>query len=882
MPEAHHLEEAASLDAVRRVVNARLTRILLAVLIILSLHPAWKHDVVLRTFCLVVFGAELAARAYVWRGSGRRRDKTTYLLAGLDVLSFLSFIPLDAISGGQLAAMDAKLDYFRLVRLLVLLRFARELAKDIYSIMTRRELLQQFALVTFAVVFLSFVAAVTLTTLRPAFDFDGDGVGGDGFGRALWWSFRQIESADNLVQKVDAEPAVSAVSLWLTVTGVFIISFIIGIGANVVDQVVRAERRRPVSFRGHSIVVGPVHQAEVLITEFVRIYAKNRNVLRPERMLSWLLSANGPLRGAGIPQVALLGVVDELPAFLYDPLLRWVVYRSGASNDPAALARVASRDAKRAILLAHPEAGHEADAVTLASLAAFRASNRHAQVFVELKDKEACAIARAVGGRGTFPLDVPRFLGLFLCQHLVTRGVEMLYRDLLTAEGSEFYTHVFVDEDEAERLKAMVDESFSFDELSRCAHETHGVMLIGVFLGDAPIGRGPAGGVPVDQLVPWLNPYELATDDPRVARLGGAPGRVPRATLRGFIGVCESYRPIRTYADHFLDGRGAAPRSATADCSVADATRNRAKLDGSAPRRVLLLGYSEALPALLSELSRFVPDVQATLLISHRLGESVPLKTKLTALGLGIEPDDPAPGVAGKSFDLQRGGKVVVHTHEGSDLARFATQVLAGQAPVEAVVFLNEPDALDRDARVALRVLRFVRHLEEQRLPKGASLHLIAEFHSVEKGAYIQQNVDVRRCGFTDEDCLKLTLVSTEQIKNYFLVHSAFVPGIAHIYDELLQERGQEIVRILPPMPTAGETAQTTTFADLRASLADLPCIPIGLERATGVTLCPPPHERMRLDEVKGIYVVGDAARLGPSIAARRSAARTSAVATAS
>lgn len=857
-------------DPVARFVHARIVRIALAVLIILSLHPELKDHTGLRLFCLVVFGAELVLRFVAWRRAGARRDETTWILGTLDVLAFLSFVPFAALGGAGLVRFDRALDAFRLVRLLVLLRYARDLAKDIYAIMTRRELLQQFGLVSAAVLFLSFVAAVFLTTLQPTFDFDGDGRTNDPFRRALWWSFRQLESADNLVEKVDANPLVTFVSLLLTVTGVFVVAFIIGIGANVVDQVVRAERRRPVRFRGHSIVVGPVHDGEVLIREFVRIYAKNRAVLRPERMASWLFASSGGLKGAGIPQVALLGVREEMPAFMYDPLLRWVVYRSGASNDPASLARVAATSSKRAILLAHPEAGYEADAVTLAALAAFRAVNPRAHVFAELKDPESCAIARAVGGPGTFPLDVPRFLGLFLCQHLVTRGVEELYRDLLTAEGAEFYTHVFVDDDDEERL-ARLPPHVSFDELARRAYADHGVQLVGVFLGDAPIGRRD-GTIPVDELVPWLNPYELPVDDPRVAALGGAPGRVPTATLRGVVALADSYAPVRRCGAAILGGDGLAPPTIDAGRALVDATRARLRLDEAAPRRVLLLGFSEALPSLLSELSRFVPGVEAMLLLSHRLGEALPLSAKLAALGLGIDPSSTPPGMAGLSVPLPRGGRVVIYTHEGSDLARFATHVLATKPPVDAAVFLNEPDANDRDARVALRVLRFVRHLEENRVPKGDALHVIAEFHSVEKGAYIQRNVDSRRCGFADEEQLKLTLVSTEQIKNYFLVHSAFVPGVAAIYDELLQERGQEIVRLALPPGLSGET----TFEELRASCAALPCVPIGVDRRGAPLLMPAATERLQLAELGGVYVVADAARLGRALAADPADARNS------
>ena len=45
-------------------------------------------------------------------------------------------------------------------------------------------------------------------------------------------------------------------------------------GRQAVDQV-RTERLRPVPYRGHTLITGPVHASEVLIREFVRIYAKN-------------------------------------------------------------------------------------------------------------------------------------------------------------------------------------------------------------------------------------------------------------------------------------------------------------------------------------------------------------------------------------------------------------------------------------------------------------------------------------------------------------------------------------------------------------------------------------------------------------------------------
>src|SRR5207253_6000930 len=85
-------------------------------------------------------------------------------------------------------------------------------------------------------------------------------------------------------------------------------------------------------------------------------------------------------------------------------------------------------------------------------------------------------IAMQVGGAGTVALDMQHLLGMFLCQHLVTPGVEDLYRDLLTTSGSEIYTHLFVDEAEKAALRAVANAGHvRFSDLSRAALSRHGV-----------------------------------------------------------------------------------------------------------------------------------------------------------------------------------------------------------------------------------------------------------------------------------------------------------------------------------------------------------------------------------------------------------------------
>ncbi|MBI1944622.1 MAG: hypothetical protein HYS27_02940 [Deltaproteobacteria bacterium] len=842
------------LELARAAFEHRLARLALVVLVVLSLVPlsgAW--DALLRPVFLVVFGGELLVRWRSWREQPHALGAAQIGLAVADVVAFISFLPIDALVGHEQAQLLALL---RLTRLLMLLRFARALALDIYAIVTRREQLQQFGLVTGAVLFLAFVSAAILTQLAIPHDVDNPG----SFIEQLWWSFRQIESPDNLVRTPRVNLVVLALSLGLTITGVFVISFVIGIGTNVVDQVVAAERRRPLHYRGHTLVSGPVHGSEILIREYVRIYAKNRQIPSPERLFTWLKHSN-PLRSAKqFPRVALLGRREEPPPFLWEPLMRWVAYREGDPAEPASLDRVAAARAKRAILLARDELVHEADAVNIATLAAFRAKNAEAHVFVEVIDSDAVPLVKQVGGKGTFALDMPRLLGMLMCQHLLTPGMQRLYHDLLTADGSELYTHVYVDEGERAALRRLSSgtATVSFDALARFALARHGVHLIGVMLGGREASRAASGVVLVEGLVPWLNPHVVdPADATKLGALGARPGVVPLASLRGVVGFAESYLPLQAAAADIARGAWSGLADEHPVDAAIDALRAATTFQVPGTRHVAMIGASDALPSMLRELSRYVPGVEVTLFVSQRGGERVALTRRLEQLGVGFDARDPAPGADGRSFALERGGRITIYSHDGPDLSGFAARVLARIPPVEAAVFLSEPEGDERDARVAMRILRFARLLEEGKVPRGASLHVLAEFLSIEKGARIQGHLDPRSCGFTDASCMRLTLVSTDTIKNYFMVHSAFVPGVVDLYEMLLEERGQEIVRFTFTPPAHGPS--TTTIRALQRALAPSGSIPFAVEMADErLFLAPPASYPLTVSDIRGVYAVSD------------------------
>ncbi|WP_437687371.1 hypothetical protein [Sorangium sp. So ce176] len=849
-------------------LETRPVKLALSLLILVSVLPIQGLEDELRPYFLAIFGVELVLRASLLRERERDRSRLDVLLFAFDVIAWLSFLPLERILDAHAAHA---LPLLRLSRLFLLLRFTREIAIDLYAILTRRELLEQFGLVTLAVWGLAFGASVLLSHLAIPHDYDGRGpVPDTGFLDRIWWSFRQLESADNLVANLHVHPIVAVISLGLTMVGVFVTSFIIGIGANVVDQVVRAARRRPVGYAGHALVIGPVHEAEMLVQEFVRLYERHRSLrsIRLSELWLWLLRRGpAPTRHA-LPRMALLGAEDDPPAYLYAPGMRWVVYRKGDIAQPEALELVGAAGAKRALILARHDAGPDADALTAMALSSFRTQNRRGHVFVEVQETRNRDLIQAVGGPGTYPLDMQRFLGLFLCQHLITPGVEALYTDLMTTDGSEFYTHVFLGADEARAVAALGEGpggEISFSRMARAAHEKS-VILAGVLLGDEAPERREGELVPVEGLVQWLNPLLDPPEGSPAWALGARAGRVPARRLRGLIGVSATYAPLRRYGRELLMGRGVAAvvdararahgaeaARAWTEAWAATLSRRRSHLD-----RVLIVGYSPALPSLLHALARFVPGVDVTLVLGERGDERMPLADRLASLGMTLAPDGPPPGTDGAPLSLPRGGRATVYTQRGHDLAALAVRCVARGAPPSAAVFLSEPEGLDRDARTAMRLIRFARALESRELAHGGRLHVLAEFSSVTKGEHVRSLLDAGRCGFAGPDRLRLSLVSTERIKNYFMVHSAFVPGVTTLYEELLGEGGQDLVRIEARPSGAAERARDAVgFDDLRAALEPRGAVPVALERDDGtVLLNPEPGSTLEAARIRAVYAL--------------------------
>lgn len=821
-----------------QILGGRAVSWLLAAIVVISVLPIADVDAFWPVFAGVFF-VDIAVRVLLARRRGGFKRAQFWFLV-IDIAALISFLPLERWLGVGHTVLVA----MRLLRLLVLVRFVRGVAVDVYHVVTRRAQLQQFALVTAAVLFLAFLSAVLLAQL----DIDHDyAVRGATFWDRMWWSFRQLEDPGNLVENLRVNPLIAILSLGLTITGVFIVSFVIGLGTNIVQQVVEAERRRPVDYQGHTLLVGPIPENESLVREFVRIYAKNGRYRRfPVREVwRWLMErGRGPRRFSN-PRMVLLGANDDVPSYVYDAELRGVMYRSGDASHQQDLDLVAAEDVKRAIFLAQRGAGYDTDAVTVAALGAFRRRNKHAHAFVEVMESDNRRIVSTVGGEGTFALDVSHFFGLFLCHHLVTPGAEPLYRTLLSTEGSEFYTHVFVDDDERESLAQKSDKKVSFLDLAYDAYRRHNVLFTGVFRGSEPMSRTRNMLVPLAGLHPWLNP--AATE---------AEPTIALAQTCGMIGIASTYGPLREAACDVLARVERLGRAPAPDATL-HAWARSLRYEPRPVRRVLIVGYSPALTSLIKGLCRFVPEVEVIAVLSARGDARTPLAQRLE--NLQLEPG--AKLLPGQRLELDRGGHATVYTHEAPDLAHFAIHCLQQHGAVDAAVFLADPESVDTDARTMLRALRFAEALRDGEVPRNRKLRVVAEIDSDAVSAALEARFLGVPCGFERDDDVELTLLSTERLRSYFLVHSAFVPGVNDIYERLLDEQGQEIVRLQAPVDDVN--AVTVGFFEIVVALHGAGIWPIALELDDGsMVLNPPAEQRFKRTEIRAVFAIADSAGL--------------------
>jgi Trk K+ transport system NAD-binding subunit len=430
----HERDEPGALDLLREFMERTTTRVVLSGLILLSLLPLpFVHE--LRLVFFAIFGTEVVLRTVMLFQAApdperRRRRVVEVVFLVFDVLATLSFLDWSHLTDARFLRL------FRLSRLLLLAGYWRGFLGDLWTITWQRERRYQLGFVA-AVVLVTTIsaAAIVHVGVHDPFDFDDDGHvyawQQDGteppsgevtpaldpedtdFATQLWWAFRQVEDPGNLVEQPRHLPML-AVSLTLTIGGLLLFSFLIGVGTTVVEELVVLSRQRRLGIRRHVVVIGGGQHAHFLLEELAAF--REKKVLRP--------------------RIVLFGSSAERPPALRERELRAIQYRHGDPSRPDQLLRADVDRASLVIVLAEEHGG---DAASVSRILAVRQVNPHCRIVADVQRAQNERSVLEAGGDNTTAVTTRRFVGLFLAAELLFPGLDALFRELLTSFGQELY-----------------------------------------------------------------------------------------------------------------------------------------------------------------------------------------------------------------------------------------------------------------------------------------------------------------------------------------------------------------------------------------------------------------------------------------------------------
>ena len=855
-------------------------RLALSLAIIFSLVPAAFVDS-LDVLFLALFGGEFVLR--VWAVAfarprdvegalglhhvsdvpsvRRRRHLWAWLLLLVDLIALASFLP---------ALFDAEgarwLRLFRLTRMLLLIGYWAPLARELWGILLRRERARQIMFMGIVVGVLSFAGAVLLSHMGSTdVDTDENGIVDDhdrSFVGLLWWSFRQVQDPGNMLASADALPVVM-ISLALTVFGLFLVSFLIGLGTDVVRELLELSRLRPTGLQAHTVVVNITPSTRRLLAELMRYYQKLVPSDAPLLSAGWW--ADLRRRGFGGPRFVIVGNHAEPPDFLRQPELSRIIYRQRPEDEEELIDRADLLMAKRIVLLAD-ETDSAPDAETIRTLVTLvqrlrdrerrresgSSLGRRRVVIAEILDESnlpAAQGALVTGRRGFRGFVVPteKLLALFFAAIVRRPGLGLLLEELLTSKGHELYT-CFFDTDGlgfamerpptlGESAPAAMDRLLERGVL--CSAEERLVVPIGL-LADRPSRGGHDFEV-------FINPSHTPPDMGR---------------LRGFVGIADNFGAMWNIADGL--GRGepkhAAARPQAVEVPALVRTHRRKTT------RVLLCGFRPGSLYMIEELFRSDPGGEVLVIVEDeaamdRMLVALEAHSALVRRGLmhgrhGVFDRQPDGSIA---FRLSRDAtgapsmmQLAVADFVASRHLVDLPQGFAHVADLDVVVFVaSQRESADKRTTTAL--LKLEQLFEDRpRRPR-----VVAEVIDGRLATRLEQRFD--ELGLRD-----VRVFSIQELRAYFLFQSVVVPGFDIVYAELLGSWGQSFVHKhidpgIEPSPSG-----PCTFTSLALYLRSLGEVLVAVELADESgrpKLCVAPYgdepgTRFDLADLRGAWVV--------------------------
>lgn len=802
---------------VERALQALWVRVLLSLLILASLlpHPA---DHVSDLVFLAIFGLELTLRVAVFVRRRRgdqddlrttRRRALTALSLVIDLVALLTFVPWAGLTG----LVEARwLRLARLLRMLLLIGYWSPILRDTWQVLTRHDRMRQVSLLGLIVGLLAFAGATVLSHIPVlGTDFDGNAIvdGADQhFWARLWWAFRQVQDPGNMIDD-PGEVAVVIVSLLLTVAGLFVVSFLIGLATDIVRELVALARNRPVGWKGHTVIVNTTPGLPRLLSELMALYEK---LFRSARFV-------------------VAGEAEEAPPALRTGELARVGWRQIDERGEGLTVQTDLASARRVVVLAKPEAPFP-DASAAATVLDVREANAEAWVVVEVLDPNNVAAARVAGGARTVVVSSEKLLGIWaLAAIRRPEQIPVAWDLLATRGGAEIYTCFYDADGLVGPGEPWRPAAGSFAALSASA------LTLPL---DAKEQRRRHGAVVPVGLV-YARPGRASGASHDEGELALAPERIEAQPVRALIAIGDQFGAVERVALKLHSGAlvpGVVPSVSPPALGAATAR--------TTPRKVLVCGFRPGTAVVCAGLLSEGAGTEIVLVMRHE--ESV-LQAAQTFRehGLGETrgrcfagrfegpdsetesrftwlPHDPA-------YAGEQGHVTLVRADWSSE------RTLAGLEPgVEHVgaydlVLLMGAHTPEYDGRNAITCLKIA---DLARLSPGrfdVAHRVIAGIADPELG----RRLELSFTRATSQGGPRLMVLPTEDLRALFVFQSIAVPGWESILLELLGPGGKGFVRL--PLTAAG--TREWSFAELAAALAGRGVL-FGLELTDGTRVYAP------------------------------------------
>jgi hypothetical protein len=828
--------------AIERVLGLSATRWILSVAIVISLVPHdWMHAN--DAWFLVLFVPEWVARVLVacrndssdgnaTQGVGWRWPKLgAVMLLFIDLVAIASFLPLEG-----LLQQARWLRIFRLTRTVMLLRYWAPMLRDLWVVLRRRERARQLGMLGMIVIAVAFGGTVVLNHANHelAEDFDEDGIAGDPrdelFWQRMWWAVRQLEDPGNKLAAPN-EGATVAVSIVLTVCGMFMISFLIGLGSNAVAELMELSKVRPSGLSRHTVLVNITPATRQLLYEVIGEYRKLMPAgLRPLTP-RWFreLRANARHRR----ELVIVGRTNEPPEFMREPEFASIVYRYNTEadqDDEAFITRADIPVARRIVVLADlasPKPDDETIRTLLTIVERLRgakASDGRAMLIAEILDESNIgaaqrAIARAGDRVDAHIVPTERLLALYVACVARRSGVHTLLQTMLASTDHEIYFYDY------RTTEGRTDGSAAAPVVATPATEAlehlywrgmerppaRRVLPVGVLMAPRDADRTVPARVVLN---PTLADAHLESDE----------------TFVGFVALAHNMRVAEDFAREIAD---APPRPAAKPTAPVDVPR-MVPAPVNVLHKILILGFRPATVNLVEALVSAEARTEILVIVEDELERERALDafeahSNLVATGLldaarGVfVPHSSGTGLA--CIPGHPGAKQSGHIRVATGDWTSSRQLMqlpcdfGNAALVDAVLMIaNERTGSDARTTTALMKLEHIQGHVERQTGATVSQTVVVELVNSELARRVSERYAA--LGRTN-----VTAFSIHELRAYFMFQSVVVPHFNLVYGEFMAPWGQSLVRLDVVAPGEG----TCTFAELANSLREPGQIPIAV-----------------------------------------------------